>query len=33
MSKNEIPALLNELIDVEELEAKTAPSGAAAVCD
>jgi hypothetical protein len=26
MSKNENPALLNEIIDVEELELKTAPS-------
>jgi len=28
MSKNENAALLNELINVEELEQKTAPSGA-----
>jgi hypothetical protein len=27
MSKNETPALLNEIIDVEELELKTAPVG------
>jgi hypothetical protein len=27
MSKNEAPALLNELVNVEELEQKTAPSG------
>jgi hypothetical protein len=27
MSKNETPALLNEIINVEELEQKIAPSG------
>ena len=27
MSKNEAPALLNELVNVEELEQKTAPGG------
>jgi hypothetical protein len=27
MSKNENPALLNELVNVEELEQKIAPSG------
>ena len=27
MSKNETPALLNELINVEELEEKIAPGG------
>jgi hypothetical protein len=33
MSKNEPPALLNELINVEELEQKIAPSGQSAVFD
>jgi hypothetical protein len=33
MSKNETPALLNELINIEELESKTAPSGAATFFD
>jgi hypothetical protein len=33
MSKNETPALLNELINVEELEQKIAPSGQSAVFD
>jgi hypothetical protein len=33
MSKNEIPALLNELINVEELEQKLAPSGSAAIAE
>jgi hypothetical protein len=33
MSKNETPALLNELINVEELEQKTAPSGLSTVYD
>jgi hypothetical protein len=33
MSKNENPALLNELVNVEELEQKIAPSGSAAVCE
>jgi hypothetical protein len=31
MSKKEAPALLNELINIEELEKKTAPSGSADV--
>ena len=31
MSKNENAALLNELINVEELEQKTAPSGSLAI--
>jgi hypothetical protein len=33
MSKNETPALLNELINVEELEQKIAPSSQTAVLD
>lgn len=33
MSKNEAPALLNELINIEELEGKIAPSGQLAVCE
>ena len=33
MSKNETPALLNELITVEELEEKIAPSGQLGVDD
>jgi hypothetical protein len=33
MSKNETPALLNELINVEELEQKNAPSAVAAVLE
>jgi hypothetical protein len=33
MSTNESPALLNELINVEELEQKIAPVGSAAICD
>ena len=33
MSKNETPALLNEIINVEELEQKTAPVAIAAVND
>jgi hypothetical protein len=33
MSKNENPALLTELVNVEELEEKIAPSGSAAVCE
>jgi hypothetical protein len=33
MSKNETPALLNELINVEELEQKDAPSAVAAVLE
>ena len=33
MSKNETPALLNELVNIEELEQKTAPSGAAGLTD
>jgi hypothetical protein len=33
MSKNETPALLNELINVEELEQKLAPVGCAGVCE
>lgn len=33
MSKNETPALLNELISVEELEQKIAPVGSAAICE
>jgi len=33
MSKNEAPALLNELINVEELEPKVAPSAGAAICE
>ena len=32
MSKN-TPALLDELIEIEELEQKTAPAGQAALCD
>ena len=31
--KNENAALLNEIINIEELEQKTAPSGQAAVCE
>ena len=31
MSKNEISTLLNELINIEELEEKIAPSGSVAV--
>jgi len=33
MSKNENPALLNELISVEEMEQKIAPSGLSTVFD
>jgi len=33
MSKNEAPALLNELVNVEELEQKVAPSAIAEVAD
>jgi hypothetical protein len=33
MSKNEPPALLNELVNVEELEQKIAPVGSAAICE
>jgi hypothetical protein len=33
MSKKDAPALLSELINIEELEQKTAPSGAAAILD
>ena len=33
MSKNETPALLNELINVEELEQKIAPSGCSTIFD
>jgi len=33
MSKNETPALLNELINVEELEQKAAPSAQAQLFD
>ena len=33
MSKNETPALLTELISVEELEQKIAPVGSAAICE
>jgi hypothetical protein len=33
MSKNETPAVLTELINVEELEQKIAPSGQSAVFD
>ena len=33
MSKNETPALLNELISVEEMEQKIAPVGLAGICD
>jgi hypothetical protein len=33
MSKNETPALLNELTNVEELEQKIAPVGSAAICE
>jgi hypothetical protein len=33
MSKNETPALMNELINIEELENKTAPSGSASMVD
>ena len=33
MSKNENPAPLNELINVEELEQKIAPSACVAVAD
>jgi hypothetical protein len=33
MSKNETSALLNELINIEELEEKTAPCGMIALCD
>jgi hypothetical protein len=33
MSKNETPALLKELSNIEELEKKTAPSGIAGLCD
>lgn len=33
MSKNENPALLNELINVEELEEKIAPSGSLGIDD
>ena len=33
MSKNETPALLNELVNVEELEQKIAPSAMAECTD
>jgi hypothetical protein len=33
MSKNETPALMNELINVEELEQKIAPSAIAGSCE
>jgi hypothetical protein len=33
MLKNETPALLNELVNVEELEQKIAPSGIPEPCD
>ena len=33
MSKNDAPALLNELVSVEELEQKIAPVGSAALCE
>jgi len=33
MSKNETPALSNEIVNIEELEQKNAPSGTAAAMD
>jgi len=33
MSKNKAPALSNELINIEELEQRTAPCGMAALTD
>ena len=33
MSKNETPALLNELVNIEELELKTAPAAQWGIID